>query len=372
MNCKKTQHSMEIFIPKEKFKVLVRCYTYNHAPYIEDSLKGFSMQETDFPYVCVVVDDASTDGEREVIVSFLDNNCVGGYNVMDLDYSELILATHKDNSNCHFAVYLLKENQYRQKNKKKALVDPWREVCVYEATCEGDDYWTDSQKLQKQVDFLEGHPDYSFSCTGFDFLNQSTNGILSGGDVINANVSIINANSDISLSILDGTLFRIQPMTVVYRLSSYEKIAPFLDKQRGLFLMGDTQTWIYLLQVGKLHYLPDNTAVYRMNEGSACRQKTMKKRVRFDLSIAEMRVYMADKINAPQEYKVKFQKSYQKKLNIYYCYDKDYRPFVEIKFYSVKDKIQYYVLKSFIARPFFKMVYERHYRKLLSQNEAFL
>ena len=55
------------------FLVCVRSYTYNHAPYIEDAMNGFSMQQTNFPFVCVIVDDASTDGEPEVIMNYL--NC---------------------------------------------------------------------------------------------------------------------------------------------------------------------------------------------------------------------------------------------------------------------------------------------------------
>lgn len=49
------------------FPVLVRCNTYNQSGYIVDALSGFSMQQTNFPFVCFVIDDASTDGEQEVI-----------------------------------------------------------------------------------------------------------------------------------------------------------------------------------------------------------------------------------------------------------------------------------------------------------------
>ena len=45
-----------------QYKVYVRCFTYNHASYIVDAMNGFAMQQTEFPYVCIIVDDASTDG----------------------------------------------------------------------------------------------------------------------------------------------------------------------------------------------------------------------------------------------------------------------------------------------------------------------
>ena len=53
--------------PKLKYKVLVRCNTYNQCKYIEETLRGFAMQQTNFPFICCVFDDASTDGEQEVL-----------------------------------------------------------------------------------------------------------------------------------------------------------------------------------------------------------------------------------------------------------------------------------------------------------------
>ena len=57
-----------------KFIVCVRCITFNHANYIEDAMNGFTMQETNFPYVCTILDDASTDGEQEVIKKYLQEH----------------------------------------------------------------------------------------------------------------------------------------------------------------------------------------------------------------------------------------------------------------------------------------------------------
>ena len=54
-----------------KWMVRVSCMTFNHHAYIEDAMNGFCMQETDFPFVCTIVDDASTDGEPEVIKKYL-------------------------------------------------------------------------------------------------------------------------------------------------------------------------------------------------------------------------------------------------------------------------------------------------------------
>ena len=58
----------------KKYLVRVSCMTYNHAPYIVDAMNGFCMQETDFPFVCTIMDDASTDGEQEVIKKYLTDH----------------------------------------------------------------------------------------------------------------------------------------------------------------------------------------------------------------------------------------------------------------------------------------------------------
>ncbi len=159
-----------------KFLVLVRCITYNHSKYINDTLKGFVIQETDFPYVCLIMDDASTDGEQEVIKKYLDDNFNMETAVFkEIDEANIIIVRHKKNVNCYFAVYFLKQNLYKQKDKKRALYEPWREGCKYEALCEGDDYWIDARKLQKQVTVLENRFDVSMVYTAFRTVDESNN-----------------------------------------------------------------------------------------------------------------------------------------------------------------------------------------------------
>lgn len=101
------------------FTVFIRCSTYNHAPFIEDTMNGFVMQKTNFPYVCCILDDCSTDGEQEVIKKYLDDNFDFGENYMvskeETDDYKLIGARHKFNRNCFFAVFFLKYNHYQQK-----------------------------------------------------------------------------------------------------------------------------------------------------------------------------------------------------------------------------------------------------------------
>ena len=106
--------------------VRVSCMTFDHSPYIVDAMNGFTMQQTTFPYVCTIVDDASTDGEPEIIRQYLEQNfdLEDGATVRRVetnDYNHLF-ARHKDNKNCYFAVVLLKYNFWQARKSKEPLI----------------------------------------------------------------------------------------------------------------------------------------------------------------------------------------------------------------------------------------------------------
>lgn len=145
------------------FKTLVVCKTYNQSVFITDAMNGFIAQKASFPFVCMIIDDASTDGEESVIKDFLDKEFLMEEAFFsNHELAKIVIAKHKTNHNCTFAVYFLKQNLYYT-DKKDLLIDEWRAHCKYEALCEGDDYWTDPDKLQKQVDYLESHDDVSMT-----------------------------------------------------------------------------------------------------------------------------------------------------------------------------------------------------------------
>lgn len=112
--------------------------TYNHAPYIRECIDGFLMQKTNFPIEIIINDDCSTDGTTEIIKEYAAK------------YPNIIHPIYHD------------ENQYQKgiRGMFQKFVIPHARG-KYIALCEGDDYWTDPLKLQKQVDFLESHPEYS-------------------------------------------------------------------------------------------------------------------------------------------------------------------------------------------------------------------
>ena len=159
------------------FKVSVWCNTYNQAFYIKDTMDGFCMQQTSFPFVCLIMDDASTDGEPEVIKQYLNDHFDTEWTKETDDY-HLTLARHQENKNCFFAVYLLKYNHY---SIKKPRLKYYREVTDeidYVALCEGDDYWTDAHKLQKQADALDANPQATLVYTNFQAIDAEGNLII--------------------------------------------------------------------------------------------------------------------------------------------------------------------------------------------------
>ena len=117
--------------------VSIKCLVYNHAPYIRQCLDGFVMQKTNFRFEAIVHDDASTDGTQDIIREYAEK------------YPDIINPIYET------------ENQYSKKDGSLRKI--MNNACngKYIALCEGDDYWIDPLKLQKQVDILEKHSDYT-------------------------------------------------------------------------------------------------------------------------------------------------------------------------------------------------------------------
>lgn len=159
------------------FKVCVKSFTFNQAAYITDTMNGFVMQQTTYPFVCCIVDDASTDGEQEVIRKYFNENFnledKDTYYEQQTDYATILYAQHKTNHNCYFAILFLKENHYSQHKDKLQYLSTWRDNCEYEALCEGDDYWIHPQKLQMQTDVLEHNPNVWLVHTAFCPVNAN-------------------------------------------------------------------------------------------------------------------------------------------------------------------------------------------------------
>lgn len=201
--------------------------------FIRDCLDGFVMQKTNFPFEVIIHDDASTDGTADIIREYAKK------------YPDIIKPI------------LQTENQW----KKGVSIGPvytWPKVQgEYVAMCEGDDYWTDPYKLQKQVDFLDAHPDYSVC---FHPVRVVWDDKRMPDYFFPTKEHRFN-KTELELSDLLKRNF-IQTNSVVYRWRK-----ECVDIFPWGILPGDWYMHLLHAQVGKIGFLPDVMAVYRRNAG---------------------------------------------------------------------------------------------------------
>ena len=272
------------------FKVCCRCFTFNQAKYITDAMNGFTMQQTSFPFVCTIVDDASIDGEQEVICKYVEDNFDFSEGSVafhkDTDYAHITYAQHKTNKNCYFAVLYLKENHYSQHKPKLGYLSEWRDMCEYEAICEGDDYWTSPKKIQKQVSILDDNPQIGVVYTDLIGYNQKFQKFV-----------------DMHIKYLNGYQYEnmlmkrlnIWTLTICYRLD-LRKYIPSISPQK--YFCGDILLFLTLTSKREVYCLPEKTAVYRILEESASHFKNKKDSLSFHILVTNTHRYFVK--NGPQ------------------------------------------------------------------------
>lgn len=244
-----------------KYMVAIRCMTYKHAPFVLDTLRGFSLQETSFPCVYIVIDDASTDGEPEILCNWAEENLALDDEApfVSLPYGKRYVAYHKDRPNSLFVILLLYENHYGKKSKIP-YVSEWFDSSKYYAVCEGDDYWTDPKKLQIQVEFLETHPEYLFCCHRYKILEQN-----SGRFLREYGYDYYQDGSDL---IIDEKLFLkvwvTQTLTVMMKIDTWKVV--FYESEQYQYDR-DVHTYYLLLRRGKGVALNRCMGVYRWHNG---------------------------------------------------------------------------------------------------------
>lgn len=248
------------------YKVCVLCATFNHAPYITDTMDGFCRQQTDFPFLCVIVDDNSKDGEQEVIMQYLSNHFTAE-SIKETDDYHLTLARHKDNKNCYFAVFLLKYNHY---SIKKPIRTHYQELVSgvnYLAFCEGDDYWTDEHKLQKQADALDANPQAMMVYTNFRIIDGE------GKPISRPIIEKFPGRSHSGDNL--PTLFHygnyVMALTTMYH---YEVLQS--DAYKNCSYSIDFATTLAAALMGDFIWLPEQTACYRSLESGMVRSNLQK------------------------------------------------------------------------------------------------
>lgn len=263
----------------EKVLVAIKCLTYNQEKYIRKCLDGFVMQKTNFPFVAIVHDDASTDGTSQIIEEYAKK------------YPGIIKPIIEN------------ENQWSKHDGflgrvVREAIDVYSPK--YVALCEGDDYWIDPLKLQKQVDAMEADEDISMCYTRSKCFSESRNQytIVRSIDCIDFRTFLL----------YDETI----TLTVLCKNDIYSQYYTEFEQQRKEWLMGDTPVWLWMCKNGKIKALEDITAVYTAHQGSASRTKTYLQHKKFNKSALDIRLFFIEKYNDCMDL-------------IPYLYDKYYR-----------------------------------------------
>ena len=207
--------------------VSISCLTYNHSEYIEQCLDSLLMQKTKKPFEILIHDDCSTDGTTEIIRKYESN-----FPLIIKPYYEI-------------------ENQYSIGNKfgSKEWNFP-RAKGKYIAICEGDDFWTDEKKLQKQIDFLENNLNYTITCHNAILISNNENkGLFNKIELpeeLMADDLILN--------------WSIPTASMLFRKEVCD-IIPTID---GL-IQGDILMYLSAISIGRCHYDNKIMSAYRVN-----------------------------------------------------------------------------------------------------------
>lgn len=210
-------------------KVSVVCVTYNQEKYIRQALDSIVQQKTNFSFQIFVGDDASTDGTAQIISEYANK------------YPELI-------------IHVLREKNIGPGNNS---IDLYKRVNTpYVAVCDGDDYWCDEYKLQKQVDFLDSHPDYTtvFSQSRVFFEDGRPDELLPPLETRN----LLEERGYLTpKEIIENN--NITPVSLMWRWQLSQGFPDWYSDQ----IMGDFALNMIHAKVGKVGYIPETLVCYR-------------------------------------------------------------------------------------------------------------
>lgn len=256
--------------------------TYNHEKYIAQAIESALMQDTNFDYEIVIGEDCSTDRTREIVTG------------LQKKYPS------------KFRLLLHEKNLGMIPNFVQTL-----NACSgeYIAILEGDDYWTDPLKLQRQVDFLEANPEYGMVHSDYDILNE----------IQKKTVKSYNRFKRIIIPV--GYVFEkllihnfIGTPTVCVRKSLLNSnIISELSKFKS-WKMGDFPMWLEVSKNSMVGYLNNSMATYRFLENSVTHPIDKNKKIAFLNSSYNIRYYFLKKYGCSEKIKFEIKKNYYKRL----------------------------------------------------------
>lgn len=213
----------------EDIMVSVYLLTYNHKDYLEQAINSILSQKTSYKLEIIIHDDASTDGTSEIVRQYATL------------YPTIIIPV------------IQQVNQYRTGRILIDHVFP-KMKGKYIAYLEGDDYWSDEGKIQREVDYLENHSEYIAVAHNTERIN-----------VENGERDLLYScfeERDISITdVLENGNNSFHLNSIVYRKDILNYYPAFMDIPRGFF--GDLSLRLLLISNGKIHYFPETMSVYR-------------------------------------------------------------------------------------------------------------
>ncbi len=230
-------------------EISVVMLTYNHAPYLKEAIEGVLMQKTDFDFELIICNDNSPDNSDEVIKPFAEK------------FPEKI-KYYKHEKNIGFV-----ENQRFAFGKI---------IGKYIAYCEGDDYWTDENKLQFQYEFLEKNHDFVMTTARNLLLHQDSGNFTNDGkDYLFLNKPFVDYNQ--------GSFFRERPtQTFTYLLRKEFLDLKWVDIYPNY---RDLYYFYHLLEFGKGRAFNKVVGVYRLHEGGVYSSLETEKKLRTSINI---------------------------------------------------------------------------------------
>ena len=276
-------------------KLSVILITYNHEKYIEKALDAVLSQLTDFPFEIVIGDDCSPDDTKNIIREYRDK------------YPDIIRIVH------------------REKNTGRPTLNVYETTMKcrgdYLAYLEGDDYWTDSDKLQKQMDFLNEHPEY-IACTHSHKMIDDNGNDITDPEILKIS-DMYKWSGEFTMDDFEKSGFWPGHYASVVSKNIYKnKKHDYTILYKSHDFVDDGQILLFLLMEGKIYRLDDEMSVWRYVKkagGNSWTSRSMKRNIQKEdiLMSMELMKWLEKEYSLRDYAKIKAKKDFETALYLY-------------------------------------------------------
>ena len=276
-------------------KLSVILITYNHEKYIEKALDSVLSQVTDFPFEIVIGDDCSPDDTKNIIREYRDK------------YPDIIRIVH------------------REKNTGRPTLNVYETTMKcrgdYLAYLEGDDYWTDSDKLQKQMDFLNEHPEY-IACTHSHKMIDDNGNDITDPEILKIS-DMYKWSGEFTMDDFEKSGFWPGHYASVVSKNIYKnKKHDYTILYKSHDFVDDGQILLFLLMEGKIYRLDDEMSVWRYVKkagGNSWTSRSMKRNIQKEdiLMSMELMKWLEKEYSLRDYAKIKAKKDFETALYLY-------------------------------------------------------